>query len=132
MRFFFDRCMPIRIARMVSAYEARHTVRHHDDDNRFHDRTTDVEWIAALKSDGLDWIVVSGDANILRNKVESEAMAASGLKFVCMGKAWMSMKFAELAWKFIKVWPEIVEAVEHGKAKVYEVAGGKAMKVEPK
>jgi hypothetical protein len=51
MRFFFDRCMSIRIARMVSAFEDSHTVRHHDDDTRFDNRTPDEEWIRTIGTD---------------------------------------------------------------------------------
>jgi hypothetical protein len=130
MRFFFDRCMPVRVARMVGAYETNHTVRHHDDDSRFHTRTEDTEWIAALAADDPTWVVISADSRILRNKVERAALREAGLKFFCMSKPWASMKFSEYAWKFIKVWPEIVDAAQHDKGTVYEVAGGKALKVE--
>jgi hypothetical protein len=44
MRFFFDRCISERIARMVRGYEtAAHTIRHFDEDNRFTKTTKDVE-----------------------------------------------------------------------------------------
>src|SRR5438067_2516476 len=74
MRFFFDRCMPIRLARMVSAYEAEHTVRHHDEDSRFNRETPDTEWIGALAADTPPWVVICADARILRNKVERAAL----------------------------------------------------------
>jgi hypothetical protein len=131
MRFFFDRCMPVRLARMVSAYEAEHTVRHHDDDSRFNPRTADTEWIAALAADTPPWVVVSGDARILKNKVERAALESAGLKFFCMAKGWMNMQLHEYAWKFIKVWPEITEAASRHKARLFEVSGGKALKVDP-
>jgi predicted nuclease of predicted toxin-antitoxin system len=84
MKFFFDRCMPIRLARMVAAYEQEHTVRHHDDDNRFHRETPDIEWIKALAADEPPWIVVSADGRILKNKVERAALISSGLVYFCL------------------------------------------------
>ena len=69
MNFFFDRCMPIRVARMINAYEIDHTVRHHDEDSRFHKRTPDDEWITILGQDDPPWIALSGDGRILTNKV---------------------------------------------------------------
>ena len=131
MRFFFDRCISIRIARMVSGFESNHTVRHHDDDTRFGPTTQDTEWIEALANDGLSWIIVSGDGRILKNKVERAALEQTQLPFFCMAKAWMNMKIHEYAWKFMKVWPEIVEHAEHSKARVFEVGGGKSLLVTP-
>jgi PIN domain-containing protein len=69
MRFFFDRCMPIRIARIARAYEVEHAVRHLDEDKRFDHRTPDEEWVAALGQDDQPWVVISADARILKNKV---------------------------------------------------------------
>jgi hypothetical protein len=131
MRFFFDRCMSIRLARMVSAFDAEHTIRHHDEDSRFHAETPDAEWIAALAGEADPWVVLSGDGRILKNKVERAALLSANLKFFCMGKAWMAMRLHEYAWKFIKVWPDIVEAAAHHKAKLFEVSGGKSLKVDP-
>ena len=51
MNFFFDRCVSVGIARMISAYEAEHTVRHHDDDSRFTPTTPDIDWISVLAKD---------------------------------------------------------------------------------
>jgi hypothetical protein len=45
VNFLFDRNMPLRLARMMDLLESNHTIRHHNDDARFHERTTDVEWI---------------------------------------------------------------------------------------
>ena len=131
MMFFFDRCTSPRIARAIAALETTHTIRHHDDDGRFTTLTTDLEWIDALAADELSWAVVSGDARILRNKVERAALKEAALTFFCLTKAWMSMGFNEQAWKFVKVWPAIVESALHSKTKIFEVAGGKALKVYP-
>ncbi len=130
MRFFFDRNMSIWIARMVDAFEREHTVRHHDDDPRFIPTTSDIEWIQALGADDPSWIVISGDGRILRNKVEIAALREARLTFFCMTKQWMHMGIYEYAWKFMKIWPEIVENAKGTSFRIFEVAGGKATKVE--
>jgi PIN like domain len=131
MRFFFDRNMSIRIARMVHAYESDHTVRHHDEDARFHPRTTDEEWITALGKDEPPWVVLSGDGRILTNKVMRARVQQAGLIFFYMASPWMKMKIHEYAWKFMRIWPVIVDAAQHSKGPLFEVAGGRALTVRP-
>jgi hypothetical protein len=115
MKFFFDRCISQRIARMVGAFEPVHTVSHHDEFREFTHTTPDVEWIETISKDDPRWIVISGDGRILKNKVERSALDHAGLTFFCMNKAWMSTKIYEYAWKFMKIWPEILESAEHSK-----------------
>src|SRR5262249_49915086 len=107
------------------------TVRHHDDDSRFCQTTTDVEWITALASDKMNWVVVSGDGRILKNKAEKAALLEAKLKFFCLSKQWMSTPFAEMAWKFLKVWPDIVEHATYSRNQLFEISAGQALKVTP-
>src|SRR5687767_12909761 len=92
MRFFFDRCAPVAVARMVRAFEEQKgaiAVQHHDDDARFTTKTTDVEWMTALAQDGEPrWNIVSGDGRILKNKVERAVLDNVGLTFFCLDKRW--------------------------------------------
>ena len=133
MRFFFDRNMPLRIARMVDVFETENVVRHHDDDGRFHEQTTDIEWLDTLRQDEEPWVIVSGDGRILKNKAEAQQLRQTGFTFFCLAKQWMHMNFrTEYAWKFLRVWPQIVENAELSKHRVFEVSGGSALKVEPK
>jgi hypothetical protein len=132
MRFFFDRCVPIKIARIVSAYASpEHTIRHHDEDIRFTKTTPDTEWIAVLGKDSPAWAVVSGDHRILRNKVEKNALAQAGLTFFYLSKPWQNTAFHDYAWKFLKVWPEIVDTAAQSNSSIFEVNGGKALRVRP-
>ncbi len=110
-------------------------LRHHDEDGRFGQATTDVEWISAPRwRDGEPAlrIVVSGDSRILKNRQERQALDDAGLTFFCLSKNWPPMPIHEYAWRFIKVWPEIVELARRGKARIYEVQAGGGMKIEPK
>ncbi len=125
MRFFFDRNMSPRLARMIGIYERDSTVVHHDDDGRFSPTTTDVEWIKTLAADDPPWIALSGDGRILRNKVELAALNEAKLTFFCMSKAWSHMDFHEYSWKFVKIWPLIVEPAKSPARRVFEVSGAK-------
>ena|SRR5947207_12367405 len=132
MNFFFDRCVPIRVARMVDAYEVEHTIRHHDDDARFNPKTKDIEWMRALASDGhLAWIIISGDGRILKNSAEAAVLKEVNLTFFSLSKQWPNTPIPDYAWKFMKTWPRIVEIARHSSHKVFEVAAGKALKVDP-
>jgi hypothetical protein len=131
MRFFFDRCMSIRIARMINAYESEHTIRHHDEDSRFSPTTKDEEWISALARDDPPWVALSGDGRILTNKVMRAQLQRVGLRFFYMAPPWMKMKLHEYAWKFVRIWPEIVNTAHTAKGQLFEVAGGRALKVRP-
>jgi hypothetical protein len=131
MRFFFDRCVPCRLARMVGAYEGAngHEVVHHDD-GRFQHNTPDVEWIKALAGDGEPrWIIVSGDGRILRNSVERAALREAALPFFCLASQWMNMPFHDLAWRFIKAWSAIVKKADPKTCQIYELSAGKNLEL---
>lgn len=125
MSFFFDRNMSPYLARMVSIYAREHTVVHHDEDGRFTPTTRDVEWITALSADVPPWVVLSGDGRILKNRAERAALEEAKLTFFCMAKVWTHMSIHEYAWRFIKIWPEIVEASKVSSPRVFEVAASK-------
>lgn len=122
MRFFLDRNMSPFLAKMVDIYEREHSVRHHDEDERFHERTTDIEWIGALAKDDPPWTVISGDGRILKNKAEKKALIEANLTFFCMAKSWTQMPKHEYVWMFIKVWPEILESAKVTSPKIFSVS----------
>jgi PIN like domain len=132
MRFFFDRNMSVYLARMIAALERNHVIRHHDDDPRFAFNTPDTEWISILGKDEERWIVLSGDGRILRNSAEHSALRDARLTFFCMSRQWMSMPLYEYAWKFVKVWPDILENAKLMSSYqcVFEVTGGRSLKID--
>jgi hypothetical protein len=130
MRFFFDRNIAAQLARMVDVLEREHTARSYYDDDRFTETTADVDWIKILAADDPPWIVISGDGNILKNKTEIAALKEARLIFFCLSRQWMHMKIYEQAWKFIKVWHEIIETAKGSTPRIYEVSGGAGLKIE--
>src|SRR5262249_22960455 len=112
-------------------YEDEHDVIPHDYEGRFNKDTPDVEWLRALGGDNRGWVVVSGDGRILRNAAERQVLREANLTFFCMGRPWQHMPIPEYAWKFVRVWPGIVQ---HAKAcasarAIFEVSGGRGLKI---
>jgi len=133
MRFFCDRNVPPQLARMVDVFDRQNTIRAYNDDDRFSETTADVEWIRVLATDGdPPWIIISGDGRILKNQIELAALKDSQLSFFCLAKPWMTMKIQDQAWRFVKVWPDIVENAKGSNPKIFEVSGGSSLKVERK
>ena len=133
MRFFCDRNVPPQLARMINAFDQYHTIMAYNDDDRFTETTPDVEWIKVLESDGdPPWIIISGDGRILKNPTELLALRESQLSFFCLTKQWMVMKIHDQAWRFLKVWPDIVENAKGSNPKIFEVSAGSGLKVERK
>jgi hypothetical protein len=132
MRFFFDRCAPVAIAKMVRAIDGDdHTICHHDEDKRFHAKTTDAEWLTALGKDGdPPWVVISGDGRILKNKAERKVLDQVKLPFFCLDKPWPNLGIYEYAWKFMKVWPKLVHHAQEGRATLFKVQAGAALNVQ--
>ena len=132
MRYFFDRSAPIGLAKMVRAIdEKRFKIVHHDEDGRFSETTTDIEWMQAIAADGSpNWIVISGDGHILKNKVERQVLEETKLVFFCLDGPWQEMPIHEQAWKFMKVWPKITETAKTSKHKRFRVRAGTALAVE--
>lgn len=132
MKFFFDRCAPIAITGMVRAVDGDNfVIVHHDEDQRFTKTTPDTEWMKALGQDGPPpWVVISGDGRILKNKTERQVLAAANLQFFCLDKPWPNTSIYEYAWKFMKVWPRIVEMAQQGKGSVFKVSAGAALKID--
>jgi hypothetical protein len=132
MRFYFDRCVPIRIARMVRGLDGHeHEFRHQDEDERFPPEMEDIDWLRGLRADGQPlWVVLSGDGRILKKKREREVLDETRLPFFCFDKPWPNTPIYEYAWKFIKVWPRILEAAKQGEGTIFRVSGGAALNID--
>jgi hypothetical protein len=132
MRFFFDRNMSPYLARAIDILDRENEVRHHDQDPRFNERTTDIEWVSVLGKDVLTWVDLSGDGAILKNRAELKALKEAKLTYFCMSNRWSKMKTSEYAWRLIKIWPDIVEKAKHAylRPQIFEVSGGKSNKID--
>ena len=100
-----ETCLPI--LRAIDILDRENEVRHHDQDPRFNERTTDIEWVSVLGKDVPTWVVLSGDGAILKNRAELKALKEAKLTYFCMSNRWSKMKTSEYAWRLIKIWPDI-------------------------
>lgn len=132
MNFFFDRCIPIALARMVSALEVKfHKIVHHDADSRFNELTEDVQWMRAIGSDSPKPIVLSGDGRILKKSGEVNTLRELGWTFFLFGEDFEQMQYHLQAWKFMKAWPEVLrECRKVRQASVFKVCTGSSQKIE--
>jgi hypothetical protein len=115
MKFFFDRNACVRTTRMLAIYEGGsrgHTILHHNDDQRFNRRSTDLEIMQALHADDPSWVFVGGDGRILKNRAELAALADCDLTYVLLASTWCNKPIEETCWMAIKGWPSVVRAVE--------------------
>lgn len=131
MRFFFDRCMSIRLCRMAKLLEqSKHELWHHDEDSRFTQTTKDVEWIAAVSQEPVKPVVVSGDFAILKKPDEVLELRKSGLTYFFFSEHWPDQEIYLQTWKFFKLCPEIIKQAAVAQPTVFEVRHGRSMKIE--
>src|SRR5262249_61333547 len=76
---------------------------------KFPPDTPDVEWIRSLGHENQNWVVISGDTRISRNKHEHEAWLEAKLTFFFWAPAWSALGRWEQASKIVKWWPVIVD-----------------------
>ncbi len=110
MKFFLDNCLPPSWAPALCALvEGDYQITHLRE--KFEADTPDVEWLRKLGEEG-DWVVISGDLRITRNKHEVETWNQARLTAFFFEKAWNSQKLWEKTWRFIRWWPRIIEQSE--------------------
>lgn len=112
MRVFFDNCTSPVLAEVLDAYvrsyggSARH-IRAMDDYGLRHD-STDIEWIERLNHDRpADWVVITNDAQIRKNKANRAAWLRAGLKGFVLASGFQKMPMNQVASTLIWRWPEM-------------------------
>lgn len=109
MIFFLDENISEYLARMLGQFDRQNQIRAHID--YFKKGTPDVEWIPAVAGWGKDTVIVGGDGRILKNKAERVVLKECNMTFVLLASGWSNFDWNNLAWKMVKVWPEIVKNV---------------------
>ena len=57
-------------------------------------------------------VILSMDDGIVANSLSRAAMKECGSVFVFLAKAWSNEPWESLAWRILKVWPELVREME--------------------
>ncbi len=112
MRIFVDNCISHVIASTLNGYVA------HLGHDAVHIRelpcgphAADVVWMAALRATGDDWLVLTGDMRISRNRPERLAFAQANLKGVALASPYQTMPMHQRASTILWRWPDIENAV---------------------
>ncbi len=110
MRFFFDNNLSPKLARSLNELvRPEHQVAHLKE--FFSANTPDVIWMRALAKE-FDWVIISGDLQIRRNPHEIRAWQEAGHTTFFLKKGWIDLPFWDQAWKFAKVFPDLLATAE--------------------
>ncbi len=69
--------------------------------------SADIEWIAHLRRHPRDWIFITGDARLLRNRAERAALRAAELHGFVLAAAYQKTPLHQIAATIVWKWPEI-------------------------
>lgn len=110
MRFFLDNCLSPRIARALNELsQPNHEVVHLRE--RFPQDAPDSVWLAALAQQRR-WVIISGDARILKNPQNRAVLKESGLTAFILARGWLNHRFYDQAWRIVRWWPRIIASAE--------------------
>lgn len=109
MNFFFDNCISPRIAEAIQILEGDQAHVVIALRRKFPQGAGDAQWIRQLAQENRNWVVVSGDTRISRNRHEREAWLESRLTFFFWAPGWLQIDLWQQAWKMIKWWPAITD-----------------------
>jgi hypothetical protein len=111
MKVLFDNCTSPVMARTLNGFIS------HQGHSAIHlrdlplDHPADVDWIRYLRDDGGDWIVITGDARIQRNKPERAAFRQASLKGVVLASAYQKMPMHRCCAVIIYQWPALLDTM---------------------
>lgn len=128
MKFFLDNNLAAKIARGLNGFVApEHQVVHLRE--QFAANTDDVVWMTELARQQ-EWVIITGDIRIGRNPLEVRAWREAGHRIFFLKPGWLKLRFWDQAQKFVKCFPEIIEASDRaGQASSFIVSVNG--KVEP-
>jgi hypothetical protein len=114
VRFFFDNNLSPKLAKSLHLLvEPDHQIVHLKD--RFAANTPDETWMTELAKER-GWIIVSGDLRIKKNPHEVQAWRSAGHTTFFLKSGWINLPLWTQTWKFVKCFPEIVDAAAKAKS----------------
>lgn len=111
MKVFVDNCLSPTLASTLDGY-LRHTGSEavHIADAPCGRHASDLEWIAWLRVGGSDWLVLTGDTRIRRNRAERAAFRQAGLRAIVLAPGYQKVPVNQQASFVLWRWPD-VEAI---------------------
>lgn len=106
MKFFFDHNMSPAVARALrELFKKEHEITYLAE--KFPRDISDVDWMAELSREG-QWIVVSGDRRITRNRAEYHAFRNSNLIGLFLSEGLNKAPVAKQMERILALWPTIL------------------------
>lgn len=110
MKLFFDHNMSPAMARALrELFKDEHEVTYLAE--RFQRNISDVDWISNLSKDG-QWIVISGDRRITRNRAEYHAFRNSNLIGLFLSHGLYKAPVLKQMERLLALWPVILTISE--------------------
>jgi len=131
MKCLFDNNLPPKLAVTLNYLEGDDGIVVEHIKEKFSSDTPDIEWINKLAKEG-GWFVITKDNQIRKKPHERYAWQESHIPVVFLHKSWMNYDFWEIAWRFVKYWPNLKENISHNrKIKSFELTiNGKITVIE--
>jgi hypothetical protein len=107
LKVFFDNCTSPVMAQTLAGYLSATTTVHHARDLGLHAKT-DVEWISYLQETKDEWLVVTGDGRIQKNRAEREAFRRAGLRGVVLNPAYQKTPMGRCCGMIVAKWDDLI------------------------
>ena len=106
MKLFFDNCTSPVLAETLGGFVGHlgHQA-HHIRNLPCGPHAEDTMWIRMLADSGEEWVVITGDGRIQRNKAERAAYRQAGLKGFVLAPAYQKTPLHEAAALLVWRWP---------------------------
>jgi len=134
VKVLFDNCTPPWLASTLDGFIS------HLDHRAYHishvlglpkgRHTADVDWIEHIKQ-GKDWIFVTGDLRLLKNKAERAALRGSGLYGFILAAGYQKLPEHHVASNLIWKWPELENVMKAVGSSIFEIPVSRSAKLKP-
>lgn len=95
------------MAQTLAGYLSKVTTVLHARELGLHTKT-DIEWIQHLHDTREEWLVVTGDGRIHRNRAEREAFRRAGLRGVVLNPAYQKTPMGRCCGMIVFKWDELI------------------------
>ncbi|KXV27987.1 PIN-like domain-containing protein [Gluconobacter japonicus] len=132
MKVFFDNCTSPVLAETLNGFL------HHRNHSATHIRdlpcgrhASDVEWMSFLQNESNDWIVITGDGRIQKNRAERVVFRQAKLRGFVLAPGYQKTPVHQIASNLIWRWPDIETFISQvGGGSLFKLPMGKAGKFE--
>lgn len=76
------------------------------------DCATDVEWITYLHESREEWIIVTGDQRIRKNKAEAQAFRNAKLRGIVLDRAYQKTAMNRCCAVIVHQWPNLYDTIQ--------------------